>query len=113
MLYHSSFFLQKPLYSQNSSSYSKSVNADVVTGSFFNAVLSWGSSLARCYTTFPTAGFDSDDSFVVLSDVYGLIFESIWAREQYRWLLWALVDLSLTPVVFALPFSERFWITVD
>ena len=42
-----------------------------------------------------------------------LIFESIWAENNIVGYLWALVDLSLTPVVFALPFSERFWVTVD
>ncbi|MFA0056244.1 DNA internalization-related competence protein ComEC/Rec2 [Vibrio echinoideorum] len=42
-----------------------------------------------------------------------LIFESIWAENNIVGYLWTLVDLSLTPVVLALPFSERFWITVD
>ncbi|MFA0108296.1 DNA internalization-related competence protein ComEC/Rec2, partial [Vibrio splendidus] len=27
--------------------------------------------------------------------------------------LWMLVDLSLEPLVFSLPFSERFWVQVD
>nr|WP_102413497.1 DNA internalization-related competence protein ComEC/Rec2 [Vibrio lentus]PMI91099.1 DNA internalization-related competence protein ComEC/Rec2 [Vibrio lentus] len=42
-----------------------------------------------------------------------LIFESTWAENSIVVFLWTLVDLSLTPVVAALPFSERFWVTVD